>query len=494
MLSPRTSFRLLALILAIHLTLTAAYALLTPLWQAPDEPAHFNNIAAIVQTGHLPQLRPGDYDQAYLEQLKAQGFPPELPIAPVRYEGHQPPLYYLLMVPVWLVASKGAGIAAQVWALRLVNALIGAMGVLVIFLSARRLFPKRAPVALLAAGFAAFLPMHIAMNASINNDALAELFVSAVMLRLLGHAAEEKSRSGAWAITGALVGLSLLTKFQTYFLAPLALGVWGWQASRGGRIARAWRSAAALILPMTLLPLPWWLRNMRLYGLADPLGLNRHAVVVVGQPRTADWIATQGWGPFLDRFITFTFRSFWGVFGWMGVFMDARIYGLLTILSILILTGLVYQLVRWRRQELLLSPAQKRGTWLLLAQLTAVIAAFLWYNLDFVQHQGRYLFPALLPISLAAAAGLLGAFSPRGSRWAAAVMLILLGAGLGLDMMQGDVNVWRTLMTAAAASALFGRSLLTRPNAFWWCLAVEGGMALVAVYGLVGAILPQIGG
>ena len=26
---------------------------------------------------------------------------------------------------------------------------------------------------------------------------------------------------------------------------------------------------------------------------------------------------------------------------------------------------------------------------------------FLWYNLTFVQHQGRYLLPALLPLALA---------------------------------------------------------------------------------------------
>ncbi len=490
MLSPRASTRLLALILALYLALAAAYALLTPLWQAPDEPAHFNNIAAIAQTGHLPQLRPGDYDQAYLEKLKAERFPPELPIAPVRYEGHQPPLYYLLMAPVWL-ATQGAGLAAQVRSLRLINALIGAAGLIFLWLSARRLFPNRPRLGLLTVGFAAFLPMHIAMNASINNDALAELFIAAVMWRLLGHVAAPESSDKAWAVTGVLVGLALLTKFQTYFLAPLAVGAWAWQAWRGGRRARAWRSAAALLLPMLLLPLPWWLRNMRLYGPGDPLGLNRHAAVVVGQPRTADWIAAQGWGPFLDRFVTFTFRSFWGVFGWMGVFMDARVYQALTILSILILAGLLYQMSR--RHALQLSPAQKRGVWLLLAQLAAVTAAFLWYNLDFVQHQGRYLFPALLPISLAAAAGLLGLFSPRGSRWGLAAALALLAFGLGWGLMTGDVDKWRLLLTGLAAGVLAGRGLLPRIDAFWWGLAAEGFMALIALYGLFGAILPQLG-
>ncbi len=492
MLSPRVSFRLLALILAVHLALTTTYALLTPLWQAPDEPAHFNNVATIAQTGQLPQLQPGDYDQGYLEKLKAEKFPPALSIASVRYEGHQPPLYYLLMTPVWLLA-EGAGMDVQVRVLRVANGIIGTLGLFFIWLAARRLFPQRPRLGLLAVGFAAFLPMHIAMNASINNDALAELFIAAVMVRLLGHVGGGETSARAWFITGALVGLALLTKFQTYFLAPLALGVWGWQAWRGVGGARAWRTVAGLLLPMLLLPLPWWLRNMRLYGPADPLGLNRHAAVVVGQPRTGDWIAAQGWGPFLDRFITFTFRSFWGVFGWMGVFMDARVYWLLTLLSVLIFTGVIFQVWRWRRGELCFSSGQKRGAWLLLAQLAAVIAAFLWYNLDFVQHQGRYLFPALLPISLLAAAGLLGAFSLRGSRWAGAAMLALLALGVGMGLAAGEAHKWRLLMTGLAAVILLGRGLLTRIDGFWWGLAVEAGMALVSVYALFGAILPQLG-
>jgi len=156
------------------------------------------------------------------------------------------------------------------------------------------------------------------------------------------------------------------------------------------------------------LPLSWWLRNLSIYGPPDLFGLDRHAAVVVGQPRTVDWIASQGWSAYLDRFITFTFRSFWGVFGWMGVFMDARVYLLLTLLTLLILVGLAWQLRRRRRDDLHLTGFQKRGLWLLLLHLALVAATYLWYNLDFVQHQGRYFFPALLPIGILAAAGLLG--------------------------------------------------------------------------------------
>ncbi len=489
--------RLFLLILLFYLALGAGYALLTPVWQAPDEPAHFNNIVHIAQTGRLPVLQPGDYDQAYLEKLKAERFPPELSIAPVRYEGHQPPLYYLLMTPLlWLL--QGAGLTAQVWALRLLNVGIGALVIFFIWLGARRLFPKRPRVALLAAGFTAFLPMHIAMSAAINNDTLAELFIVAVMFRLLDALQEETTSPAHWAVTGLLIGLGLLTKFQAYILIPLAGAVWLWQIGRGWRAheltARRWLTGVALALPALLLALPWWLRNMAVYGPLDLFGLDRHAAVVVGQPRTADWIASQGWSAYLDRFVTFTFRSFWGVFGWMGVFMDARVYLLFTLLTLLILTGQIWQLRRWLRGDLHLAGCQKRGLGLLALHLGLVAAAYLWYNLDFVQHQGRYFFPALLPISVFAVAGLLGVLTPAGSRWGGVAALALWGYWLGLGLAAGDLDKWALLLTAGVAALLFARAFwLRRSDAFWWALAAEGLMALIALYALFGAILPQLG-
>ena len=45
---------ILALILAFHLALGAGYAIGTPAWEAPDEPAHYNYIRHLAETGDLP--------------------------------------------------------------------------------------------------------------------------------------------------------------------------------------------------------------------------------------------------------------------------------------------------------------------------------------------------------------------------------------------------------------------------------------------------------
>ena len=482
--------RALILILAIYVILGALYAVFTPAWQNPDEPAHFNFVVQVATTGTLPVLHQGDYDQAYLDTIKAHRFLAGMPIDSIRYEGHQPPLYYLLATPIYWLAAPGGALAA-LRALRLFGVLLGGAVILMVWANTRRLFPNKPQRAALAAGFVAFLPMHVAMAASVNNDTLAELLIAIGVFRLLGHLGEERQSTSGWALTGLVIGLGLVTKFQAYILVPLAGSVWLWGSWRTRRLA--WRPVVAGLLPALLLSLPWWLRNAALYGFSDPLGLQRHNAIVTGQPRTAAWIASYGWSAYLERLVSFTFESFWGVFGWLGVFLDNRIYQALGLLTLLVMVGFVWQVWRWRQGRELLAPHQKHGLMLLALQLLLVILAFGWYNLTFVQHQGRYLFPALVPISIGFALGVEGLLTRDGSRLGALLSLAALAVLVLLGLAGGDPKGWAIAMAAAAAVTLFGLSRLSflRRSLLAWVLLLL--LALVAVQALFGAVVPQLG-
>ena len=89
----------LLVILALYLILGVLYAVRTPAWQAPDEPAHYNYVRFVATTGGFPVLQMGDYPHGYMEEIKSRKFPPDLSIDPIRYEFHQPPLYYALLAP-----------------------------------------------------------------------------------------------------------------------------------------------------------------------------------------------------------------------------------------------------------------------------------------------------------------------------------------------------------------------------------------------------------
>ncbi len=395
--SPRL---LLSIIVAVYVVIGALYATFTPLWQVPDEPAHYNYVRALAEGRGFPVIEPGDYDAAYLEQLKAEHFPPQLSIAPVEYEDHQPPLYYLLAAPVYLLFG------GAVLPLRLLSVLIGAALLAVVFGAVQALFPRRPDWALMAVAFVAFIPQHVAMSAGVENDGLAELVMGGVLWALLLYAGGRWRRP--WPV-GLLLGMALLTKMTVY----AALGVAGVAVLlRRQQERRTWRWAAEQLawtfLPALLLAAPWFVRNGLTYGWLDLTGSAHHNAVVTGQMRSTDYLALHGWGGLLDRMVRWTFQSFWGQFGWMGVPLPARFYQALALLSALLAAGFLWWLCDRRRPRL--TSFQRAGSLLFLAAFLLVLLEYLGYNLTFLQHQGRYLFPALVPLGTAVALGV--------SRWA----------------------------------------------------------------------------
>jgi hypothetical protein len=129
----------------------------------------------------------------------------------------------------------------------------------------------------------------------------------------------------------------------------------------------------------------------------------RHNLEVADQPRTSQWLSSFGAAEVARRFVVTTFQSFWGQFGWMGVVMDRRVYLALLVFSAALALGAGWS--AWRHYRDLI-PFERDGAKILLACVACTVGLYLYYNLTFVQHQGRYLFPALIPIALAAVAGL----------------------------------------------------------------------------------------
>jgi 4-amino-4-deoxy-L-arabinose transferase-like glycosyltransferase len=394
---------ILAIVVVVYLCIGGLYVIKTPDWQVPDEPAHYNYIRQLAEERRFPVLELGDYDQAYLDRLTSERFPPELTVDTVEYEDWQPPLYYLLATPIYLLFD---GALAP---LRLFSVILGAGVVLLAYAVARAVFPGRPLIALGAAAFVAFLPQHVAMMAGVNNDSLTELLIGVALWVVVRGVVggSEGDKGDRWLLgLGVVLGLGLVTKasfLPVALVVAFAILVAWWRETN-----RAWgKLFRQLILvsgPAILIVAPWWLRNAVTFGGLDLFGIANHDAVVVGQPRTADWIETYGLGAWLERWITFTFQSFWGQFGWMGVLMPTWLYRALALWSGVLLVGLLY----WRGDGLALDVSRKnpkRNLQLLTlcAFLILVILVYLYYNLTFVQHQGRYLFPALTPIAVAVA-------------------------------------------------------------------------------------------
>lgn len=409
-------FPVLLLIVGTYLIFGVGYAVMTPKWQNPDEPAHYNYIRQMASIGHLPVMGTTS-NHAYLEELVRRGFPPELPIDPLRYENHQPPLYYLLALPVYLLANK-------VLVLRLFSLLLGTGLIVFTYLAGRTVLPDNPVVACGAAAFSALLPQNIAIMASINNDALAEPLMALVLFLALREALGLSRSHSERMLLGLVVGLALLCKLTVAISYPVAVFALLMRLHRERPTLSSCRLDFLLIAGLPLLiALPWWLRNLSLYGWPDFFGLIRHGIACAAEPQTGDWIASHGFASWLHRFLVFTFQSFWGQFGWMAVPMRPAVYQILLIFCGLLTAGLLLGRSRVQGQ----SGTVEQATVLLLFSTCLTLFAYLWYNIHFVQHQGRYLYSALVPISLAAAFGWRGLFGRLGDRYPLLSFLGLYG-------------------------------------------------------------------
>jgi hypothetical protein len=250
------------------------YCVEQPIWEGFDEWAHFGYVQSLAQHGHLPsrteavsdmlrrsvELAPlsasaAEYSRESLthdafwrlsteerltRERQLEGLSPSYRGTGSHqvlreYEAQQPPLYYLILAPVYL-CLRHASLATQVLTLRFVSLLISAIGIVLCYKLALQIPASRRaamPILVLVASWPAFL-----INVSrIGNDVLALTLGAAFMLSLFSIVlGAPKLRD--WVVTGVLLGAALLAKSYMLALVPLLPVV----ALIEARRCRSWRS------------------------------------------------------------------------------------------------------------------------------------------------------------------------------------------------------------------------------------------------------------
>lgn len=381
----------LPLLLALYLIFAGLHARYAPTGatgyqNAPDEAAHVAYVRSLAQ-GHLPTQASSAAD-------------------PQAYEWHQPPLYYALTS---LVASSGYS------GMRWISILCGCISILLIYRASRLLFPESPIVAVFAAGVASLLPEHIAITSTVNNDALLEVGFSATLLALF---IAMKSGFTLWRAgwIGLFLGLTILTKATGLLLLPVfAFGLFlMW---RGGEKSTHLFKGAVWSLTLILVVSGWWFaRNGQLYGEWLPLQAFQRAFAQTAQAAT---MAEEfgGWGEYRRIVAQWSFQSFWAVYGTertatngVPVFLPEQIYLLFGVLTLVAVGGLTRAHFR-RRVDF--TESQLACIWILFAVFGLVAFSFVAFLTKYFQTQGRYLYPAMMPIAILLAIGWKSAIPAR---------------------------------------------------------------------------------
>jgi hypothetical protein len=288
---------LLLFILLLALAHGLAYALIVPIWQAPDEPMLYEYATLAAELGRLPQVedRSPALEQRLAASLSRESFwrytirrmPEALPqtmaevlaLYPMpRQVGGDPPLYFALAaLPLRLTTDWP--LERQVLLLRLLNVLLLPGVVVCAYGAARELFhddrrpttddqrpkpnreqPRGYPtenrnpqpptpnpqppidLPLAVAALVACHPMLAAIGASLSNDGLANLLGAALCWAILRLLRVGASLRGAALVAGLLV-LGLLTKRTLLPYVPLLmlLGA-GWALRRSRAESRELRT------------------------------------------------------------------------------------------------------------------------------------------------------------------------------------------------------------------------------------------------------------
>jgi hypothetical protein len=418
-MDPLRERRWLVLIFSLYGFLALGYSLLMPVWEAPDEPAHYHVAWFLARRARFPS--------------------PEL-----NYEASQPPGFYYL--GSWVIRALDTvdrgysqyyfphenkfniGMRVQrfdwgpanyrfmpaVHILRWINILFGAAALWLSWKALRLIAPDEPVLRVAALALAALTPQFLHIMSSVSNDALGTLagaLLFYLALRIM------KEPSGPLILLSILLALilPLTTKLTVLPVSLALLGIVGWQAFRTLRLRRSLVFAGlGLVLVAGLL---YFLAPGAIKSSASEIAwrlltLRKNALTL----DYLEFISIQiGW-------------TYWGQVGWLAVGPPGWVVAALTLAWC---AGAALN-VRWLANKRATLPQFQlwMATWSI-ALLT--IAAVARNALTTSATQGRLLFPAIGALSVIALSGWHATLPKEAQRaLPAIVVLLMLSTNLAL--------------------------------------------------------------
>jgi 4-amino-4-deoxy-L-arabinose transferase-like glycosyltransferase len=478
-----------AVVTAAFGLLLTLWAVMTPMFQAPDEFTHWDaSVRVALDKGWPPPGEALNIAAAQAAQVTNFTIPPaDRPTfgalqqqAPgyhdfVNQMTQHPPTYYLLAGTVLdTIDFTQHRWDAGVLALRLLDVVLVAPLPLLTWATVRRL--TRSPRTALVAATALFaVPQLAQIGASVTNDAPV-ILLGGVVVWLTTRVLTGDRTWRTTLVLGAALGLMLAVKGTAFPAVPfVALAVLLGGTSTVPLRTRLLQTLGTGVVTAAL-GAWWWIGNLVRYGTIQPNGLADE------RPPTP-WPAGEGpnAGLFLNTFWDGVTSSFWGQFGRAQYPVSPVVSDVLTVGALLLVGVFAYRASGTRRAALLLTV------------LPVVIAVSMlangWNTYDETQGvygtQGRYFYPslvALVALSAIAATALLAPGAPRRRAAVAVAVSAPLLALYGLSVAyRGFFEGFDLAVTGQGLRDLAGSLPVGRPEFVVLALATLAGLVAVAV-------------
>jgi 4-amino-4-deoxy-L-arabinose transferase-like glycosyltransferase len=379
----------LTVMLLASAALMVAWSFAVPVFEGPDEPAHWQYACYLHQNRALPLYGPSFV------------------------EANSPPLYYLLIAPFGVdikmpskvvrkkdgrkflifparVYLNAAGDFGRYWPFRIARLVTVLISVFTIwFCSMAGAEASGSPrTGLLVGGLVAFWPMFTFRGMNVSNDAMVAM-LSALTLYLIVRLIKRGFTWGMGILAALVVAGAFLSKTNAIILpVPLLVAIISEKAPWRAKLMRVGVLGAIMLITAG----PWLIRNQLLYGdlLAQKAMLTAVSELVDKHSLGSRY--------FLTFFPVVLIADFIGDFGWRNFPMPIWVY--LMYIAALFSAGMCWIGGVW----------QRRIDFRLSAILSTVIVlnlmVLVYINLTFTQPNGRYMFPALPAIALLLGLGL----------------------------------------------------------------------------------------
>jgi Predicted membrane protein (DUF2142) len=477
--------RTAAWLFAIAAVNASCWALITPVFQGPDEVDHFAYAQSLVERGEGPSHDPaaplarwsgsenlalehtsfftdhqvGDTKLPWLASSQAKYSREVAKTKPRRDDGGgyttsatHGPLYYLALAPAYLL-TRGGSVFSQVTLMRIFSALIGALVVMFTYLLARELAPRRPWLAVLAALLVAYEPMYGFISGIVNNDVGVNAAAAALELLLIRML--RRGMTIPWGLlTGALLialpivkgtGLSLYPVAALVFLATLwrhhsRSDLLAWLGLLVGALAMAEISShvlsvfqpAASATGSGAISSNASAASEALHHIPTYLSYLWQALLpkLPFMTRYFPLPTHTGFTFFKDPFFVIFVERGWAAFGWYDVFFPHKLY-----ILIFLAMALTVPLGLWAaRREW---PWVRSHTLELLALIAMLVAVIMGFEAAYftasprvlIAEFGRYAFPAIGPVAIL----VVGALHAFGRRWMITAGVVLAVAMVALS-------------------------------------------------------------
>lgn len=430
-LSPaKSAIRPLAVITLVYLVLAISYAVLTPPWETPDEPAHYQYVVQLAERWRPPSdpmIRQRDRfcrDYAYISSNyewyhPAFGYLPLSvaykilkAVAPHSLPATLPPFNPFFCSDPFanpnlfhLETSSPIETWRHQWGFLILRIFSSLWGLPVIFAAYRvgqLLGSER--LAIVASCWIAFLPQFAFISASVRNDTASNA-IGALLFLLIADIMlfpEPTRRKRLIVITGLVLGTGMLTKLTFAYLIPVALLVTIFASPKSNSLIEQTKAALCII--------GFSLGVVTLYYLGYSEAQAAFSYTRAQMKITPHSLSVNYWKPFFPMLIDLFFARF----GWANILIPGW---WIKIAFGIWLSGAflsIYHAVRLLKYRKNLPEA--RLTLVFALSLLLALAAVIRYNFSHFQPQGRFLFPALVSWAHLGTWGILKSLPERARR------------------------------------------------------------------------------